>query len=207
MVNGPFTGTKERRSFKPKVASSILVGRMGRSAGRCRPFPFVEPDRRLRAGEGFRVGPGDSAAFRGIVATSWSHSRLAIAALPGFDLAVAATARRLPHSRMSPTRRRPAPRCAAFKPRSSGPRSSGTKQVPLAAKVSSVPVEPVSRRERSPPRRVFTTAASRNSQRRIERLSGFPDIHMQSGRVMGPSGPSWGRAIWRVISVQSQSCP
>ena len=28
MVNGPFTGTKERRSFKPKVASSILVGRM-----------------------------------------------------------------------------------------------------------------------------------------------------------------------------------
>jgi hypothetical protein len=28
VVNGPFTGTKERRSFKPKVASSILVGRM-----------------------------------------------------------------------------------------------------------------------------------------------------------------------------------
>ena len=28
MVNGPFTGTKERRSFKPKVASSILVGRI-----------------------------------------------------------------------------------------------------------------------------------------------------------------------------------
>ena len=29
VVNGPFTGTKERRSFKPKVASSILVGRIG----------------------------------------------------------------------------------------------------------------------------------------------------------------------------------
>jgi hypothetical protein len=28
VVNGPFTGTKERRSFKPKVASSILVGRI-----------------------------------------------------------------------------------------------------------------------------------------------------------------------------------
>jgi hypothetical protein len=28
VVNGPFTGTKERRSFKPEVASSILVGRM-----------------------------------------------------------------------------------------------------------------------------------------------------------------------------------
>ncbi len=36
VVNGPFTGSKERRSFKPKVASSILVGRMGSSAGRCR---------------------------------------------------------------------------------------------------------------------------------------------------------------------------
>ena len=42
VVNGPFTGTKERRSFKPKVASSILVGRMEESAGKCRPFPFVE---------------------------------------------------------------------------------------------------------------------------------------------------------------------
>lgn len=29
VVNGPFTGTKERRSFKPEVASSILVGRIG----------------------------------------------------------------------------------------------------------------------------------------------------------------------------------
>ena len=36
VVNGPFTGTKERRSFKPKVASSILVGRMEESAGKCR---------------------------------------------------------------------------------------------------------------------------------------------------------------------------
>lgn len=43
MVNGPFTGTKERRSFKPKVASSILVGRMGRSAGKCRPFRRRDP--------------------------------------------------------------------------------------------------------------------------------------------------------------------
>ena len=32
VVNGPFTGTKERRSFKPKVASSILVGRITFSA-------------------------------------------------------------------------------------------------------------------------------------------------------------------------------
>ena len=28
VVNGPFTGFKERRSFKPKVASSILAGRI-----------------------------------------------------------------------------------------------------------------------------------------------------------------------------------
>ena len=32
MVNGPFTGSKERRSFKPKVASSILAGRIGDGA-------------------------------------------------------------------------------------------------------------------------------------------------------------------------------
>lgn len=34
VVNGPFTGSKERRSFKPKVASSILVGRIGGDSGR-----------------------------------------------------------------------------------------------------------------------------------------------------------------------------
>jgi hypothetical protein len=34
VVNGPFTGTKERRSFKPKVASSILVGRMEEAQSR-----------------------------------------------------------------------------------------------------------------------------------------------------------------------------
>jgi hypothetical protein len=77
VVNGPFTGTKERRSFKPKVASSILVGRMGRSAGNCRPFPFVEPNARLVPRITFRALPGDSEAFRGIVVTFWSHSRLA----------------------------------------------------------------------------------------------------------------------------------
>ena len=39
MVNGPFTGSKERRSFKPKVASSILVGRI--------PFhDMIEPELR-----------------------------------------------------------------------------------------------------------------------------------------------------------------
>jgi hypothetical protein len=51
-----------RKPFKPKVASSILVGRMGRSAGRCRPFPFVEPYPRprpnRRSGSGrFRTVP------------------------------------------------------------------------------------------------------------------------------------------------------
>jgi hypothetical protein len=39
VVNGPFTGSKERRSFKPKVASSILVGRI--------PFhDMIEPELR-----------------------------------------------------------------------------------------------------------------------------------------------------------------
>lgn len=42
VVNGPFTGTKERRSFKPKVASSILVGRIGGDSGKCRPLPTPE---------------------------------------------------------------------------------------------------------------------------------------------------------------------
>ena len=48
VVNGPFTGTKERRSFKPEVASSILVGRIGGGdSGRCRAIPMPEPIRRL----------------------------------------------------------------------------------------------------------------------------------------------------------------
>ena len=38
VVNGPFTGSKERRSFKPKVASSILVGRIGGDSG---DLPFL----------------------------------------------------------------------------------------------------------------------------------------------------------------------
>jgi hypothetical protein len=63
VVNGPFTGTKERRSFKPKVASSILVGRMGRSAGKCRPFPFVERDRRLAGELAFCGVSSDSGPF------------------------------------------------------------------------------------------------------------------------------------------------
>jgi hypothetical protein len=76
VVNGPFTGSKERRSFKPKVASSILVGRMGRSAGKCRPFPFVEPDLRLACKLAFRALPGDSEAFRPVVVTSRPHFSL-----------------------------------------------------------------------------------------------------------------------------------
>jgi hypothetical protein len=39
VVNGSLRGPKERRSFKPKVASSNLVGRIPRSSGRCREGP------------------------------------------------------------------------------------------------------------------------------------------------------------------------
>jgi hypothetical protein len=80
VVNGPFTGTKERRSFKPKVASSILVGRMGKRS--------LEPS--LYAKSGFfvvglasgqrgstKVSGQESAFFRPLLpfTSLWDHDR------------------------------------------------------------------------------------------------------------------------------------
>ena len=73
VVNGPFTGSKERRSFKPEVASSILVGRIGGDSGECRVLPMPEPIARPTSRSAFRALPGDSEAFREVVVTFWSH--------------------------------------------------------------------------------------------------------------------------------------
>lgn len=73
VVNGPFTGSKERRSFKPKVASSILVGRIPQGSRGDRVLPMLEPNARLAGRTAFRALPGDSEAFRRVVVTFWSH--------------------------------------------------------------------------------------------------------------------------------------
>jgi hypothetical protein len=57
VVNGPFTGSKERRSFKPKVASSILVGRIPQGSKGGRVLPMLEPDARLAPRITFRAFP------------------------------------------------------------------------------------------------------------------------------------------------------
>jgi hypothetical protein len=46
---------------------------MEESAGKCRPFPFVERDGQLVAGVGFRELPGDFRAFRDVVVSFRSH--------------------------------------------------------------------------------------------------------------------------------------
>jgi hypothetical protein len=46
---------------------------MEESAGKCRPFPFVERNARLMGESTFRRLPGDSEAFRPAVVTSRSH--------------------------------------------------------------------------------------------------------------------------------------
>jgi hypothetical protein len=73
VVNGPFTGSKERRSFKPKVASSILVGRIRGGSGIFRVLPMPEPNARLAPRITFRALSGDSKAFREVVVSFWSH--------------------------------------------------------------------------------------------------------------------------------------
>jgi hypothetical protein len=75
VVNGPFTGTKERRSFKPKVASSILVGRIRGGAGIFRVLAMPEPNTRLAPRIAFPTLPGDSRAFREVVVSFSSHFR------------------------------------------------------------------------------------------------------------------------------------
>jgi hypothetical protein len=71
---------------------------MGRSAGKCRPFPFVEPNVWLMVGTAFRELPGDSEAFRGVVVTFWSHWLMATRCRAGFDQEGAAPVRRLRQS-------------------------------------------------------------------------------------------------------------
>jgi uncharacterized protein len=66
VVNGPFTGTKERRSFKPKVASSILVGRIEETS------PMQVVDETLIAEAGRRLA---AAAPDAQVVLFGSHAR------------------------------------------------------------------------------------------------------------------------------------